>query len=166
MCLDRTRAKLFAVLQMYDFSSKSQHQLFNDMVEDGCLRYCKCTIFKQITTRDPTFTETTALFAILQMYDFSSKSQLDLLGYGYPVVVCDTANVRSFNQIPIDGEIKTNVRGIVCNISTLLCALFCMLFCQQKKRCTWVRLLSLYKLNCAGEANMACATFYKKGKAL
>lgn len=38
----------------------------------------------------------------------------------------------------------------------------CFVCCfANKKRCTWVCLLSLYKLNCAGEANMACATFFK-----
>ena len=39
------------------------------------------------------------LFAILQKYDFSSKSQLPYEEYNLGVVVCDTAKVRFFKQI-------------------------------------------------------------------
>ena len=39
------------------------------------------------------------LFAILQMYEFSSKSQRKSLIVAMPNVVCDTANVRVFKQI-------------------------------------------------------------------
>ena len=66
---------LFAILQKYDFSSKSQRLFRFSRGIDGCLRYCKSTIFQanhnngmQILTNFP-------LFAILQKYDFSSKSQ-------------------------------------------------------------------------------------------
>ena len=92
---------LFAILQKYDFSSKSQHTIeFNTWVL-SCLRYCKSTIFqanhnspagdgygcdvvcdtakvrffKQITTALQGFETQGTLFAILQKYDFSSKSQ-------------------------------------------------------------------------------------------
>ena len=128
---------MFAILQMYDFSSKSQLRKIINNEEAGCLRYCKCKIFQA---------------------NHNSASSRRTLSF----VVCDTANVRSFNQILIDGEIKTNVRGIVCNISILLCALFCMLFCQQKKRCTWVCLLSLYKLNCVGRQIWHVQRFLKQ----
>jgi len=121
---------LFAILQKYEFSSKSQHKL--DMAEryQCCLRYCKSTsfqanhnraaayqkiysvvcdtakvrvfkqittivarhmvggcvvcdtakvrVFKQITTHSCGISMTNLLFAILQKYEFSSKSQLTM----------------------------------------------------------------------------------------
>jgi len=96
--------KLFAILQKYDFPSKSQHALKNAIGSCCCLRYCKSTIFqanhncradrilvclvvcdtakvrfsKQITTILRPLSESQRLFAILQKYDFPSKSQLRL----------------------------------------------------------------------------------------
>ena len=96
------RAQLFAILQKYDFSSKSQHECRDCGCKFCCLRYCKSTIFqanhnfgskytnapivvcdtakvrffKQITTPKCRLMTSLALFAILQKYDFSSKSQL------------------------------------------------------------------------------------------
>ena len=93
--------KLFAILQKYDFSSKSQRTIARMRAPLSCLRYCKSTIFqanhnpwrraapspsvvcdtakvrffKQITTTRRAFTCSLKLFAILQKYDFSSKSQ-------------------------------------------------------------------------------------------
>ncbi len=93
---------LFAILQKYDFSSKSQHEVFTILSLLRCLRYCKSTIFqanhnsirksllfskvvcdtakvrffKQITTTASSTNLGNSLFAILQKYDFSSKSQL------------------------------------------------------------------------------------------
>ena len=90
-----------------------------------CLRYCKSTIFqanhnrglfqplplcvvcdtakvrffKQITTRMDIERNKLQLFAILQKYDFSSKSQQDSMLKGDDCVVCDTAKVRFFKQI-------------------------------------------------------------------
>ena len=92
---------LFAILQKYDFSSKSQRWQLRYSEYKSCLRYCKSTIFqanhnllsthavsssvvcdtakvrffKQITTDSGEPIEPTELFAILQKYDFSSKSQ-------------------------------------------------------------------------------------------
>ena len=92
---------LFAILQKYDFSSKSQQEIPATSRNDGCLRYCKSTIFqanhnnsqktnktkevvcdtakvrffKQITTLADLWKFCNTLFAILQKYDFSSKSQ-------------------------------------------------------------------------------------------
>ena len=127
------RTRLFAILQMYEFSSKSQ--LEEGETRDGycCLRYCKCTsfqanhneyqkinaetrvvcdtanvrVFKQITTNRVNKLESIWLFAILQMYEFSSKSQLEQLMGILSIVVCDTAKVRVFKQI------TTNVCFIV-----------------------------------------------------
>ena len=91
----------------------------------GCLRYCKSTIFqanhnseckhqskhtvvcdtakvrffKQITTLASSFDIATELFAILQKYDFSSKSQPQGVILFTSTVVCDTAKVRFFKQI-------------------------------------------------------------------
>ena len=42
------------------------------------------------------------LFAILQKYDFSSKSQLECQFLLHYLVVCDTAKVRFFKQITTD----------------------------------------------------------------
>ena len=128
--------QLFAILQKYDFSSKSQQAKTPFQPYSSCLRYCKSTIFqanhnyhsvyyflsdvvcdtakvrffKQITTKAVKQTSDEGLFAILQKYDFSSKSQLKKVSDVRFVVVCDTAKVRFFKQIttgfPI--EIKSN----------------------------------------------------------
>ena len=70
--------KLFAILQKYDFSSKSQ--LMNTGLADGtrCLRYCKSTIFQANHNS--------------RWFLTSSKR-----------VVCDTAKVRFFKQITTAG---------------------------------------------------------------
>ncbi len=117
--------KLFAILQMYEFSSKSQLVIMYTMSVACCLRYCKCTsfqanhnwnfngvhfypavcdtanvrVFKQITTPILAIIQECWLFAILQMYEFSSKSQLTLNYLLNMRAVCDTANVRVFKQI-------------------------------------------------------------------
>ena len=152
--------KLFAILQKYDFSSKSQlhRPLYRPF--RSCLRYCKSTIFqanhnpfdsavcrgrvvcdtakvrffKQITTNSEIQEIIDMLFAILQKYDFSSKSQLRLvrqkrtsgcLRYCKSTifqanhnisrcvslmsgVVCDTAKVRFFKQITTQRSVKQN----------------------------------------------------------
>ena len=116
---------LFAILQKYDFSSKSQLPALIAAGASSCLRYCKSTIFqanhnmaltgwkalkvvcdtakvrffKQITTFLLSFIPPLMLFAILQKYDFSSKSQLKGIGIFSYKVVCDTAKVRFFKQI-------------------------------------------------------------------
>ena len=96
------KAELFAILQKYEFSSKSQLFCALHFAAPCCLRYCKSTsfqanhnpvrpglpihwvvcdtakvrVFKQITTcLCPEISED-KLFAILQKYEFSSKSQL------------------------------------------------------------------------------------------
>ena len=154
--------KLFAILQKYDFSSKSQHIFVSEFISASCLRYCKSTIFqanhnsrralvaellvvcdtakvrffKQITTSGSGRITFDALFAILQKYDFSSKSQLQTkelaeetscLRYckstifqanhnpwrraaPSPSVVCDTAKVRFFKQI------TTTRRAFTCSL--------------------------------------------------
>ena len=96
-------AKLFAILQKYDFSSKSQHVWckFNKIVR--CLRYCKSTIFQANHNATSRIVFKRLLFAILQKYDFSSKSQLKLEQKEYNEVVCDTAKVRFFKQITTKG---------------------------------------------------------------
>ena len=116
---------LFAILQKYEFSSKSQQIWCSVQLWASCLRYCKSTsfqanhnnnggayggqpvvcdtakvrVFKQITTYSINSEWQSVLFAILQKYEFSSKSQHGLpLGY-LCNVVCDTAKVRVFKQI-------------------------------------------------------------------
>ena len=142
---------LFAILQKYEFSSKSQLTFKIKVYYKCCLRYCKSTsfqanhnkvndslnavrvvcdtakvrVFKQITTFVLNAFQPVRLFAILQKYEFSSKSQLAALRITLPscclryckstsfqanhnhlrmcvpppAVVCDTAKVRVFKQI-------------------------------------------------------------------
>ena len=90
---------LFAILQKYDFSSKSQlvYLVFN--CYGCCLRYCKSTIFQANHNNSSKTNTALLLFAILQKYDFSSKSQRLKSEYPNIAVVCDTAKVRFFKQI-------------------------------------------------------------------
>ena len=116
---------LFAILQKYEFSSKSQLKALLMKRQTSCLRYCKSTSFQANHNRTPTNSALGLLFAILQKYEFSSKSQPFSLGEGEEnsclryckstsfqanhnyipriipelLVVCDTAKVRVFKQI-------------------------------------------------------------------
>ena len=91
--------KLFAILQKYDFSSKSQHLYLSLLFSCVVCDTAKVRFFKQITTAPQCGNDITQLFAILQKYDFSSKSQqLVIIGVSL-IVVCDTAKVRFFKQI-------------------------------------------------------------------
>ena len=121
---------LFAILQKYDFSSKSQQDFACNIIMPGCLRYCKSTIFQANHNVQCVALIYILLFAILQKYDFSSKSQLSCaysvsvsgcLRYckstifqanhnaflaltSASIVVCDTAKVRFFKQITTTRE--------------------------------------------------------------
>ena len=66
---------LFAILQKYDFSSKSQRDGCFGFGVNSCLRYCKSTIFQANHNMSLRGVYEFLLFAILQKYDFSSKSQ-------------------------------------------------------------------------------------------
>ena len=116
---------MFAILQKYDFSSKSQPRVWRSNASFVVCDTAKVRFFKQITTCRHLVCRPIQLFAILQKYDFSSKSQpgplsntlwICCLRYckstifqanhnGYhitlynPLVVCDTAKVRFFKQI-------------------------------------------------------------------
>ena len=69
---------LFAILQKYDFSSKSQRRAAFTTRRTSCLRYCKSTIFQANHNQPQPYTSTTT-------------------------VVCDTAKVRFFKQITTRG---------------------------------------------------------------
>ena len=90
---------LFAILQKYEFSSKSQHVWVYASLSSVVCDTAKVRVFKQITTDNRAYACSFGLFAILQKYEFSSKSQLTLLCSFYFIVVCDTAKVRVFKQI-------------------------------------------------------------------
>ena len=116
---------LFAILQKYDFSSKSQLITPKSNIIVSCLRYCKSTIFQANHNKRKHQHIRYQLFAILQKYDFSSKSQPIGCDFGISIsclryckstifqanhnlttadktdilVVCDTAKVRFFKQI-------------------------------------------------------------------
>ena len=77
---------LFAILQKYDFSSKSQQKEYNLIELAVVCDTAKVRFFKQITTRPPCSVSFARLFAILQKYDFSSKSQLQCCSS--PLVKC------------------------------------------------------------------------------
>ena len=94
-----TLTLLFAILQKYDFSSKSQPIFGHDGIEFCCLRYCKSTIFQANHNLLSSYSFLFSLFAILQKYDFSSKSQQCWNYSELWRVVCDTAKVRFFKQI-------------------------------------------------------------------
>ena len=117
--------QLFAILQKYDFSSKSQPKLLVPVELLRCLRYCKSTIFqanhnggtaarpadsvvcdtakvrffKQITTS----LQVSWLHACCLRYCKSTIFQANHNGMMYQAiptrVVCDTAKVRFFKQI-------------------------------------------------------------------
>ena len=72
MCVGRF--VLFAILQKYDFSSKSQPPFVNSLKKICCLRYCKSTIFQA-----------------------NHNHYHGVLSFDN--VVCDTAKVRFFKQI-------------------------------------------------------------------
>ena len=122
--------KLFAILQKYDFSSKSQLRTSQIQVHHVVCDTAKVRFFKQITTHVFFLFHLYLLFAILQKYDFSSKSQ-PASAYSAPMtsclryckstifqanhnsctilincamVVCDTAKVRFFKQITTEIE--------------------------------------------------------------
>ena len=133
---------LFAILQKYDFSSKSQRSYWQPWKPCRCLRYCKSTIFqanhnyfgitkisdmvvcdtakvrffKQITTLVAPCGVPNKLFAILQKYDFSSKSQRNAVLFFALFVVCDTAKVRFFKQI-------TTTQALTISVSRLFAIL-------------------------------------------
>ena len=68
------RTLLFAILQKYDFSSKSQRHPLVLYWKNCCLRYCKSTIFQANHNK---------IYCIFRVTE----------------VVCDTAKVRFFKQI-------------------------------------------------------------------
>ena len=129
---------LFVILQKYDFSSKSQLGMKYQEFMDGCLWYCKSTIFqanhnnnwtfsprarvvcdtakvrffKQITTGLRIYYSYSLLFVILQKYDFSSKSQRSSTVLTFMRVVCDTAKVRFFKQITTDYDTPIKLDGL------------------------------------------------------
>ena len=90
---------LFAILQKYDFSSKSQRFRVLDETSQVVCDTAKVRFFKQITTEYLRFAQFQRLFAILQKYDFSSKSQRRMSRTLRSIVVCDTAKVRFFKKI-------------------------------------------------------------------
>ena len=101
------KTTLFAILQKYDFSSKSQHRARMGADNLRCLRYCKSTIFQANHNIFSRWVAILKLFAILQKYDFSSKSQHNFKKKNPHQVVCDTAKVRFFKQITTKGWYKS-----------------------------------------------------------
>ena len=67
--------QLFAILQKYEFSSKSQPKFVYRAICTRCLRYCKSTSFQANHNNGGHKFFYSTLFAILQKYEFSSKSQ-------------------------------------------------------------------------------------------
>ncbi len=68
-------ARVFTVLQRYDFESNSQHHPIGIMAHTRCLPYCKGTILKAIHNSLHLETKVLWVFTVLQRYDFESNSQ-------------------------------------------------------------------------------------------
>ena len=91
---------LFAILQKYDFSSKSQLVFVRYFGHQGCLRYCKSTIFQANHNADES-----AVRERVVVCDTAKVRFFKQITTGFPiqlgtgVVVCDTAKVRFFKQI-------------------------------------------------------------------
>ena len=64
---------------MYEFSSKSQQKTKDELGHIVVCDTANVRVFKQITTISEGEFNGAKLFAILQMYEFSSKSQLKIL---------------------------------------------------------------------------------------
>ena len=94
---------LFAILQKYDFSSKSQHNQHHTLRGVCCLRYCKSTIFQ--ANHNPRWRDRTRHWCCLR-YCKSTIFQANHNSCGAFLkrvqVVCDTAKVRFFKQITTD----------------------------------------------------------------
>ena len=75
---DRRHRRLFVILQKYDFSSKSQPNHSRGRYHIAVCDTAKVRFFKQITTKCYLRRPSKLLFVILQKYDFSSKSQLQV----------------------------------------------------------------------------------------
>ena len=117
--------RLFAILQKYEFSSKSQHLLQSRLNNVGCLRYCKSTsfqanhnklldchcslfvvcdtakvrVFKQITTGWCTFRPQLGCLRYCKSTSFQANHNTLHNCVLLKSVVCDTAKVRVFKQI-------------------------------------------------------------------
>ena len=65
---------------------------------DVCL-YANIRIFKQITTIRNHYCDDIQMFVSMQIYEFLSKSQQELLMAILPTDVCLYANIRIFKQI-------------------------------------------------------------------
>ena len=116
---------LFAILQKYDFSSKSQPSCNHSITRAGCLRYCKSTIFqanhnvlwkkyrklrvvcdtakvrffKQITTHYLVYFDFDGCLRYCKSTIFQANHNARNVGKASRTVVCDTAKVRFFKQI-------------------------------------------------------------------
>ena len=122
---------LFAILQKYEFSSKSQLKKRRRKEAICCLRYCKSTsfqanhnifghrvatakvvcdtakvrVFKQITTVTMRAGKTYGCLRYCKSTSFQANhNSIQIDKYQIPVV-CDTAKVRVFKQITTDDEL-------------------------------------------------------------
>ena len=76
---EQSARRLLAILQMYEFSSKSQQYVYIQNAFRVVGDTANVRVFKQITTYTSHVLSLQGLLAILQMYEFSSKSQLILM---------------------------------------------------------------------------------------
>ena len=125
ICASFNACLLFAILQKYDFSSKSQRVHGQNPTLYRCLRYCKSTIFqanhnpddfihyadevvcdtakvrffKQITTSSFRIAAIARCLRYCKSTIFQANHNPQFFGLQYGGVVCDTAKVRFFKQI-------------------------------------------------------------------
>ena len=117
-CMERPKVRnlLFAILQKYDFSSKSQRICISDWDKKGCLRYCKSTIFQANHNCVENIQAIYPLFAILQKYDFSSKSQLKNLIHliqGCCLRYCKSTIFQANHNSPMTTPIRSKLFAIL-----------------------------------------------------
>ena len=91
--------ELFAILQMYEFSSKSQLICTRKRNVRVVCDTANVRVFKQITTGCWLSRSCCCCLRYCKCTSFQANHNLLPMGSLYPMVVCDTANVRVFKQI-------------------------------------------------------------------
>ena len=94
-----TQRQLFAILQKYEFSSKSQHLRQNLAANSVVCDTAKVRVFKQITTRISQGTLITCCLRYCKSTSFQANHNARCFDGKKFGVVCDTAKVRVFKQI-------------------------------------------------------------------
>ncbi len=93
------RRRLFAILQKYEFSSKSQRRWWQLPFLSVVCDTAKVRVFKQITTTPTTMSSSNSCLRYCKSTSFQANHNSFYSLSKYSNVVCDTAKVRVFKQI-------------------------------------------------------------------